>query len=137
MKASLFIILTTYLIQALSLEIPDTLIDDKIKECFAEHKVEIEKLFTILDEGFQVISEDPLVYTLADCVSEKKQWIKNGEFNKESIVPMEKIIITAIKKDIEDHGKATEIAFDKCKNQKGERDGVKFVQLHNCMMREA
>ncbi|KAB0801835.1 hypothetical protein PPYR_04021 [Photinus pyralis] len=139
MKAtSLCFVLLCCIVQVLSAEFPEELIDDIVRECLKEHNVDIKELSKYFDDKLRITSVDDVGNKLIKCSIEKrKYYAPDGGFDKDVVLKdIAKSLTAFVKTEGTDYEALAEKLYEKCEGIKGADQVEHIVNWNNCLVDE-
>ncbi|KAB0793817.1 hypothetical protein PPYR_13437 [Photinus pyralis] len=135
---SLCFVLLLCIVQVLSVEFPDELMDNAAHECLKEHNVDKEVLSKYLDDKFRMHDLDEMGNKLMKCTFEKRKYYSpDGGLNKEEIIKdLVKLLKFVVKKEGTDYEALAEKFYEKCDEVKDADQVEHMKKWNNCLVTE-
>ncbi|KAB0793814.1 hypothetical protein PPYR_13434 [Photinus pyralis] len=126
------------ILQVLSVRYPEELIEDYIRECLEELKLENEVLDVYFDDIFRVVNLDDRGDKLVGCLVKRCNYYRSdGKYNKEVMIKdIVKWMKFLVKREVENYEALAEKLHGNCGNMNGKDRVEKLINWNNCLAEE-
>ncbi|KAK5642606.1 hypothetical protein RI129_008773 [Pyrocoelia pectoralis] len=123
------------LLQVQCTEVPKEYLDKITLECADEQKFDKTRFSTILDDKYNIVSEDPDVFLLLECAHRKRKLIKDNDFVRDAYIEaIVQTLIPVLRPNEANPAKLAEESYDHCHTvHKQDHIGARIKDLHNCI----
>ncbi|XP_031339174.1 uncharacterized protein LOC116167790 [Photinus pyralis] len=128
-----------YVVQVVSAEFPEELIEEHVHECLKELNLDKKIISSIFDDKLRVVNLDETGAKLLKCgVKKGNYFTPDGNLNKEVIVGrIAKWLKFMVKHDEKDSTALAEEFYQHCENVKGEDQFEVMKQWNKCLANKA